>query len=161
MFYTTFPVTTLLSFLANPFYVSFMAFHSNIHQVNADVPLVQFLVFFLCNLLFCTIYSYLLCTLLTAQWWLPHHKTSLISFLSSRARHPQIPPDSVTSISYRILKITTQNWSHDLGIPFLSIHSTEQKCIYLCYQKICTGHVFRPSTTGQFLRDLSLTPNLK
>ena len=38
MFYTIFPVTTLLSFLANPFYVCSMAFHFSIHQVNAGVP---------------------------------------------------------------------------------------------------------------------------
>ena len=40
--------------------------------------------------------------------------TTLVSFLSSRERHLQLPADNVTWISYRFLKITIHKWSYDL-----------------------------------------------
>lgn len=71
MFYTTFPVTTLLIFLTNCFYVSFMAFHSNIYQVNAHDPLgsvldpllMQFILFW--TILFTLIVSIINCIMVT------------------------------------------------------------------------------------------------
>lgn len=112
---------SVMSFLAKLLHVSFMACHSNIHQAHVPLRSVLSLSIQLTlrwTILFTLTASTMNCGMMDSQITY----TTLVSFLSSRERHLQLPADNVTRISYRFLRITIHKWSYNLTFPFLDIY---------------------------------------